>query len=94
MHRSVSDNPLSLSLAPYEVQILPAARVVLEKAPRRSREAIERKLENAAQLASMRQWMEASEGQQPIRIELAGYAGSYSLDPRARQLTLWELSRR
>lgn len=92
MRRFTSDSPSTA--APYEVQILPQARAVLEKAPRRSREAIERKLEEAARLASMRQWMEAAEGNQPIRIELAGYQGSYSLDPRARQLTLWELSRR
>jgi hypothetical protein len=92
MRRFASDAPSSP--APYEVQVIPQVRAVLEKAPRRSRLAIERKLEEAARLASMRQWMEASEGQQPIRIELAGYEGTYSLDPQARQLTLWELSRR
>jgi hypothetical protein len=94
MRRFLSDPPSSSVLAPYEVRLLPQARAVLEKVPRRSREAIERKLQEAARLAAMRQWMEASEGQQPIRIEAAGYEGSYSLDPRARQLTLWELSRR
>lgn len=37
--------------------------------------------------------MHDSEGQQPIRLQLAGYEGSYSLEPRTRQLTLWDLRR-
>ena len=79
---------------PYEVQIPPHVRAVLDKAPRRSRTAIERKLQDAARLAAMRQWVHDSEGQHPIRLQLAGYEGSYSLDPRTRQLTLWDLTRR
>jgi hypothetical protein len=79
---------------PYEVQLPAHVRAVLEKAPRRSRAAIERKLEEAARLAAMRQWVHESEEQHPIRLQLAGYEGTYSIDPRSRQLTLWDLSRR
>lgn len=79
---------------PYEVQIPPHVRAVLGKAPRRSRAALERKLQEAARLAAMRQWVHESEEQHPIRIQLAGYEGSYSIDPRTRQLTLCELHRR
>lgn len=78
----------------YEVQLPPQVRAVLDKAPRRSRAAIERKLQEAARLAAMRQWVHESEEQHPIRIQLAGYEGTYSIDPRTRQLTLWDLSRR
>jgi hypothetical protein len=83
-----------LPFQPYTVQLSPQVRTVLDMAPRRSRAAIERKLQEAARLAAMRQWVHDSEGQQPIRIQLAGYEGSYSLDPHARQLTLWDLNRR
>ena len=79
---------------PYEVQLPPHVRAVLEKAPRRSRAAIERKLQEAARLAAMRQWVHESEEQHPIHLQLAGYEGTYSIDPRNRQLTLWALSRR
>jgi len=79
---------------PYEVQLPPHVRAVLEKAPRRSRAAIERKLQEAAQLAAMRQWVHESEEQHPILLQLAGYEGTYSIDPLSRQLTLWDLSRR
>jgi mRNA-degrading endonuclease RelE of RelBE toxin-antitoxin system len=86
--------PSSSTPQPYEVQIPPHVRAVLEKAPRRSRAAIERKLQDAARLAAMRQWVHESEEQHPIRIQLAGYEGTYSIDPRTRQLTLWDVSRR
>lgn len=94
-----SENPLETqneppAPQPYTVQLTPHVRAVLDMAPRRSRAAIERKLQEAARLAALRQWIHDSEGQQPIRLQLAGYVGSYSLDPRSRQLTLWELSRR
>jgi hypothetical protein len=79
---------------PYEVQLPPHVRAVLDKAPRRSRAALERKLQEAARLAAMRQWVHESEEQHPIRLQLAGYEGTYSIDPRSRQLTLWDLSRR
>jgi hypothetical protein len=79
---------------PYEVRIPPHVRAVLDKAPRRSRTAIERKLQEAARLAALRQWVHASEGQHPLRLQLAGYEGTYSLDPHTRQLTLWDLLRR
>jgi hypothetical protein len=79
---------------PYEVQLPPHVRAVLDKAPRRSRAALERKLQEAARLAAMRQWVHESEDQHPIRLQLAGYEGTYSIDPRTRQLTLWELNRR
>jgi hypothetical protein len=72
----------------------PHVRGILDKAPRRSRTAIERTLQEAARLAAMRQWMHGSEGQHPIQIQLAGYEGSYSLDPDRRVLTLWHLGRR
>ena len=77
---------------PYQVQISPHVHGVLARAPRRSRTAIERKLSELARLVAMRQWMEASEGQQPIRLEVAGYVGSYSLDPQTRKLILFHLS--
>ncbi len=38
--------------------------------------------------------MHGSEGQHPIPLQLAGYEGSYSLDPESRVLTLWHLGRR
>ncbi|QRN93715.1 hypothetical protein JRI60_31660 [Archangium violaceum] len=78
----------------YEVRIPPHVRAILDKAPRRSRTAIERKLQDAARLASLRQWVDHAEGQHPIRLQLAGYEGSYSIDPGTRQLTLWDLTRR
>jgi hypothetical protein len=86
--------PASSHPQPYEVQLPPHVRAVLDKAPRRSRTAIERKLQDAARLAAMRQWVHDSEGQHPIRLQLAGYEGSYSLDPSTRRLTLWDLTRR
>lgn len=91
-----TQNDLTDSSAPqpYEVQIPPHVRAVLDKAPRRSRTAIERKLQDAARLAAMRQWVHDSEGHHPIQLRLAGYEGSYSLDPRTRRLTLWDLTRR
>jgi len=72
----------------------PHVRGILDKAPRRSRTAIERTRQEAARLAAMRQWMHGSEGQHPIQIQLAGYEGSYSLEPDSRVLTLWHLGRR
>jgi hypothetical protein len=93
-HTHQSDAPETSQPPLYEVHIPPHVRVVLDKAPRRSRTAIERKLQDAARLAAMRQWVHESEGQHPIRLQLAGYEGTYSLDPRTRQLTLWDLSRR
>jgi hypothetical protein len=89
-----NDIPASSAPEPYEVRMPPHVRAVLDKAPRRSRTAIERKLQDAARIAAMRQWVDDSEGQHPIRLQLAGYEGSYSLDPLTRQLTLWALSRR
>jgi hypothetical protein len=89
-----NDLPDSSAPQPYEVHIPPHVRAVLNKAPRRSRTAIERKLQDAARLAAMRQWVHDSEGEHPIRLQLAGYEGSYSLNPRTRQLTLWDLTRR
>jgi hypothetical protein len=77
---------------PYKIQIPPHVHEVLVRAPRRSRTAIERKLEELARLVAMRQWMEESEGQQPIRLQIAGYVGSYSLDPQSRKLTLFHLT--
>jgi hypothetical protein len=79
---------------PYDIQMPLHVRGVLDKAPRRSRTAIERKLQEAARLAALRQWMHDSEGQHPIQLQLAGYEGSYSLDPENRVLTLWHLGRR
>jgi hypothetical protein len=93
-HTHQSDAPETSQPPLYEVHIPPHVRVVLDKAPRRSRTAIERKLQDAARLAAMRQWVHESEGQHLIRLQLAGYEGTYSLDPRTRQLTLWDLSRR
>jgi hypothetical protein len=88
------DAPETSHPPPYEVHIPPHIRTVLDRVPRRSRTAIERKLQDAARLAAMRQWVHESEGQHPIRLQLAGYQGTYSLDPRTRQLTLWDLARR
>jgi hypothetical protein len=91
---TLSENAATPPVEAYVVRLSPHARAVLEKAPRRSRTAIERKLQDAARLAALRQWVDQAEGQHPIRLQLAGYEGSYSLDPMTRQLTLWELSRR
>ncbi len=78
----------------YVIRIGPAAKAVLETAPRRSRSAIERKLKEAAHIAALRQWVNTAEASEPLRLELAGFEGSYSVDPDARQLTLWHLTRR
>ncbi len=94
LYTSQRGTPDSSPQQPYEVQMPPGVRAVLDKAPRRSRTAIERMLQEAARLAAMRQWMHGSEGQHPIQIQLAGYEGSYSLDPESRVLTLWHLGRR
>lgn len=94
LYSSQSGTPSASPLQPYEVQMPPNVRGILDKAPRRSRTAIERKLQEAARLAAMRQWMHDSEGQHPIQLQLAGYEGSYSLDPENRVLTLWHLGRR
>lgn len=88
-----SELTASSSCQPYEVRYSPHVRAVLDKASVRSRRTIERKLQDAARLAALRQWLHDAEGQQLIRLQLAGYEGSYSLDPRTRQLTLWELHR-
>ena len=89
-----SESTASPPTEAYEVRVPPHVRAVLDKAPRRSRTAIERKLQDAARLAAMRQWVDHAEGQHPIRLQLAGYEGSYSIDPRTRQLILWDLTRR
>jgi hypothetical protein len=94
LYTSQRGTPDSSPQQPYEIQMPPGIRSVLDKAPRRSRTAIERMLQEAARLAAMRQWMHGSEGQHPIQIQLAGYEGSYSLDPESRVLTLWHLGRR
>jgi hypothetical protein len=78
----------------YAIRIVPAAQAVLETVPRRSRTVIERKLKEAARIAAMREWVNTSEAHEPFRLELAGFEGSYSVDPDARQLTLWHLTRR
>jgi hypothetical protein len=78
----------------YEVRIEPEARAVLNTAPQRSRLVIERKLKEAARIAALREWQDHAEVREPFRLELAGFEGSYSLDPSTRQLTLWHLVRR
>jgi hypothetical protein len=94
LYSSQSGTSASSPEQAYEIQLPPNVRGILDQAPRRSRTAIERKLQEAARLAAMRQWMHGSEGQHPIQIQLAGYEGSYSLDPESRVLTLWHLGRR
>ncbi len=88
---SPSDGSPSPPVEPFDIHLTPQARAVLEKAPRRSRTAITRRLEEAARLAALRQWMHTSEGEQPIQLQFAGYELTYSLDPNNRRLTLWHL---
>lgn len=78
----------------YEVRIEPEAQAVLKTAPQRSRLVIERKLKEAARIAALRQWQDDTEVREPFRLELAGFEGSYSIDPSIRRLTLWHLARR
>lgn len=78
----------------YEVRIEPEAQAVLRTAPQRSRLVIERKLKEAARIAALRQWQDDAEVREPFRLQLAGFEGSYSIDPSTRRLTLWYLARR
>lgn len=78
----------------YEVRIEPEAQAVLKTAPQRSRLVIERKLSEAARIAALREWQDDAEVREPFRLELAGFEGSYSIDPSSRRLTLWHLVRR
>ena len=78
----------------YEIHIAADARAVLEKAPRRNRATMERKLKDLARLASLRSWIDESEARDALRIRVARYEGICSLDANCRRLTLLHLAER
>jgi hypothetical protein len=76
----------------YEIHITAEVNAILEKAPRRSREVIERKLRAAAQLAALRSWTDCSEATDALRIQVANLEATYSIEPQARRLVLWHVT--
>ncbi len=78
----------------YEIHITEDVLTVLAKAPRRSREVIERRLRHAAELAAMRSCTDDSESRDALRIQVANLEATYSIEPRERRLVLWHVTMR
>jgi uncharacterized protein (DUF2249 family) len=75
----------------FEIRIAPNVQDLLDHAPRKLFDALERKLREAAKLASLRS---TEDGDELYRLTVSRYDGFYSVDRSARTLTLWKLVER
>jgi hypothetical protein len=79
------------SPGPYQVFYAPAARGPLAALPRRDRMALERRLQELAQVAGMRHWISPEECAEPLQLRVDGHEVTCQLEPDTRTLRVTAL---